>query len=72
MTLEQLLESSADELEKLSTEELTAFFTPFFTVTRPDASHKVVARTGKEDATVRRAKAIAAQFGLDLTALDGL
>lgn len=36
MTLEQLCNSSADELEKLSQKELEEFFAPYLNVTRPE------------------------------------
>lgn len=36
MTLTQLLNSDADTLEKLTTEELNKFFEPYLRVTRPE------------------------------------
>lgn len=43
MTLEKLLGSSADELDKFTAEERKAFFAPFLSTTRPSADHKVAA-----------------------------
>lgn len=40
MTLEQLLNSSADELEKLTDKQLEDFFAPYFKVTRPELAEK--------------------------------
>jgi len=36
MTIEQILEMSPDELEKMTDEELIKHFTPYFDVTRPE------------------------------------
>lgn len=41
MTLEQLLESSADELDKLDDKQLLEYFKPYFAVTRPEMARKV-------------------------------
>lgn len=41
MTLELLLESSADELDKLTDEQLREYFKPYFAVTRPEMARKV-------------------------------
>lgn len=40
MTLEQLLECSADELEKMSYEELAKHFEPYLKITRPELAKK--------------------------------
>ena len=36
MTLDQLLDSHADELEKLTDAQLNELFSPFYNVTRPE------------------------------------
>jgi len=72
MTLEELLNNSADELEKLSTAELTAFFEPFFKVTRPELAEKPALNKPRKitdtfkSAKYNKAKDIAAQLGIDL------
>jgi hypothetical protein len=76
MTLKQLLESSADDLEKLTDAQLEEWFAPMFNVTRPDASARA-STSGKsssfqsreEAAKVAKAKAIASSFGIDLNSL---
>lgn len=40
MTLEELLESSADELDKLDDKQLLEYFKPYFAVTRPEMARK--------------------------------
>lgn len=40
MTIEQLCECSADELAKLTDEELTNYLSPYFKATRPDMIDK--------------------------------
>jgi len=40
MTLEQLLDCNADELEKLTDSQLNEFFSPFYNVTRPELAPK--------------------------------
>lgn len=47
MTLEELFESSADELDKLSDEELRKYFEPYFQVTRPEMARKVAESNGQ-------------------------
>lgn len=42
MTLNELLECSAEELEKLTEAELTHRLSPYFTVTRPNLAPKPV------------------------------
>lgn len=46
MTLEDLLECSADELEKLSDTELTELLAPYFKVTRPEIAGKMQRTSG--------------------------
>lgn len=40
MTLEDLLDMSADKLEAMSDEELIAYCSPYFNVTRPELAPK--------------------------------
>ena len=40
MTIEELLKCSADELEKMSDAEITRWFEPMFSVTRPEVAAK--------------------------------
>lgn len=46
MTLEELLESSADELDKLDDKQLLEYFKPYFAVTRPEMARKVSESSG--------------------------
>lgn len=49
MTIEQLLNKSADELEKMTEAELQGYFEPYLKFTRPDLAEKP-----KPNGTVRR------------------
>ena len=40
MTIEQLLNCDADALEKMTDAELTAHFSPYFNITRPELAPK--------------------------------
>lgn len=40
MTLDELLDMSADKLEAMSDEELIAYCTPYFNITRPELAPK--------------------------------
>jgi hypothetical protein len=81
MTLEELLESDADTLDKMTPEERLAFCKPFLCITRPELAPKIVKHTPianmrpsasyDPEAAARKEKiarglAIAKQFGLDL------
>lgn len=72
MTIEALLECSADELEKMSDAELLNHFTPFLMVTRPDlamkqrAEAKTKVRKSEYSDMELEAMKIAKQYGLDL------
>lgn len=76
MTLEELLELPASDLEKISDAELEAFFEPYLNVTRPDRAAVEKAKTnvtkkiakGAPAEDIGRAKAFAfmAQLGVDV------
>jgi hypothetical protein len=76
MTLTQLLELPADDLEKLSDKELDAICAPYWNVTRPDlAKVKVVEESrpkpkkledSEKMAKLKQAEALARQMGLNL------
>ena len=72
MNLEELLDCSAEQLEALSDEELTRFFEPYFSITRPEQ----VSRVRKTDNSIVKAAMTpemkkkvdaAAALGIDLT-----
>lgn len=42
MTLEELLNASADDLDKLSADELNKYFSQFFPTTRPELARKTI------------------------------
>jgi hypothetical protein len=68
MTLESLLNSSADELEKLTTAELTAFFESAFKITRPELATKPEANKPRKivDGTKQHKFDLAAQMAKQL------
>ena len=80
MTLEKLLQCSADELEKMTTKELEEFFKPYLQFTRPEMvtqsqSNKVSGSERKsykteEDWTKaqkkKKAQEMARQLGIEL------
>jgi len=78
MTIEKLLQCSADELEKMSDEELYKYFEPFLKFTRPELVEKDIEEKprrqsfhNEEDWQKKqkrdKAKAMAKQFGIDLS-----
>lgn len=77
MTIEELADLSADKLEALSNDQLTAILSPFYNVTRPElvqrnepvskVSSIVTASMSPEK---RRALEALAQTGLDLSFLN--
>ena len=75
MTIEKLLQCSADQWEKFTEEELLKYFEPVLHITRPDLVTKERAITTPRntnntlDSKMEMARKIAAQFGLDLDAL---
>lgn len=73
MTLEQLLDCSAEQLEAMSDEELTRFFEPYFNITRPEQVTRARKTTAppKVQMTPEMMKKInaAAALGIDLTGL---
>lgn len=80
MTLEQLLSSNADTLEKLSETELIATLSPFFNVTRPELVKSNASVSAKPKAPkqlsfeeqdrllkIERAKEIARKMGIKIS-----
>lgn len=74
MTIEQLLECSADQLEKMSDADLLKHFEPYRKITRPEFAEKPVVNSKRVtngpvklfDAKKAKANAILAQLGIDL------
>lgn len=71
MTIEQLLECSADQLEAMSDAELIQYLSPYFEVTRPQPTKQKQEGTPakvtvEQKLKIRQAELIAKQFGLDL------
>ena len=71
MTIEQLLECSADKLEAMSDNELNSYLSPYFVVTRPELQVNKAA-PGKSKSVdmelqlkLNKAKAIAKSLGID-------
>lgn len=77
MTIEELLNCSADQLEKMSDAELEAHFAPYLNVTRPErviqeGSNNRISKPSvgsrkqsiEQSAAYRKAQEIAAQYGL--------
>ncbi len=82
MTIEQLLNCSADKLEAMTDEDLTKHFLPFMTITRPELAAKEREKAGEAkpstgpkrssrllDDRQQKAIAIAKQMGLDIESL---
>lgn len=73
MTIEELADLSADELCKLSNEELTKILSPYFAVTRPEM---IVRTEKKQEAPVyispqkQAALALLAEEGVDISFLN--
>lgn len=53
MTLEQLLDCSADVLEKMTDTELLAHFEPFLKVTRPELAEKPRAKVENKQSVMQ-------------------
>jgi hypothetical protein len=72
MTIEQLRECSAADLEKMTDEQLLEYFKPYLTATRPELAKLTQARAKVTGVTKGKASAeeeamrIAAQFGFNL------
>lgn len=74
MTIEQLLNCSANQLEGMTDAELEKHFEPFFNVTRPEravlnsALRRAAKRTGAigSNEIERKASELARKFGIDL------
>lgn len=76
MTIEELLECSAEQLEKMTDVELLKYFEPYLTVTRPDkaALRNAINKNTKSNmrkgmdrgAAIGRANKFAEQLGIDL------
>lgn len=77
MTIEQLLNAPADQLEKITNTELESYFAPYLNVTRPERviqeRSSTTARPSsskKPDPTktaqYQKARALAEQFGLKI------
>ena len=77
MTIEELLDLSADELEKMTDEELKVIFKPYETITRPELATKPEAGRAKrvsslmpvnkaKQAKIDRAFELAAAMGIKL------
>lgn len=73
MTMEQLLEQSADELDTYSDKQLLDWFTPLLVVTRPELAPKPEKHIGKREIVKREfnnkkalAQEIMKQHGLDV------
>lgn len=81
MTIEQLLECSAADLEKMSDEELRKHFEPYLVVTRPELIEKPmkkedfisvrgmsapVKKVSQKQQTLNKANDILKQYGLSL------
>ena len=74
MTLEELLNCSAEQLEAMSDEQLTRYFEPYFSITRPEQvtrARKAGAPVPKIAMTPEMMKKInaAAALGIDLSGL---
>lgn len=70
MTLEELLECSAEKLMAMSDEELNKYFEPYFNVTRPEqARRKPSAIMPAVDPEMQKKIAAAAALGVDIVAL---
>ena len=80
MTIEHLLEISADELEKMSDAQLMEFFQPYLQYVRPETgavkreskalgTPKTQSVNASIEANIAKAKAIAAKFGIDIEKL---
>ncbi len=76
MTLEELLECSATQLQAMSDKELEAHLSKYFIVTRPERQIKEAKishtnpmaklQSAENDAKMKRAAAIAKSFGIEL------
>lgn len=74
MTIEKLLNCSADEMEKFTDQQLLAYFAPYLDITRPDraaikqAADKAIsksrAKTGKVDPALEAISRLT-QFGIN-------
>lgn len=81
MTLEELLESDAATLERMTTEQLTEFFKPFLHLTRPEMQRTLGSPAGKPKVISRAAidtnkarmlrgkQVLLEQYGIDLSNL---
>lgn len=71
MTIQELLNCSADKLEAMSDEQLEEWFKPMFPVTRPDPNRKSASAQGKKkhDPKLDEAVMLAKQFGIDLSGI---
>ncbi|HEX9232675.1 MAG TPA: hypothetical protein VF849_01365 [Blattabacteriaceae bacterium] len=73
MTIEQLLECSAEKLEAMSDSELNSYLSPYFNITRPELQVKTEHTIkGSKQANMElniklnQARAIAKSFGIEL------
>jgi len=70
MTLEQLLDCSAEKLKAMTDKELEEFFMPYFNVTRPEQAAKRVAVTvAAVSPEMQQKLKLAASMGIDISAL---
>lgn len=72
MTIEQLLDCSADELEKMTDAQLNEYFSPFFQVTRPELAPKPQQQRKFEpvvDFATKQKVAQLASLGIDVSAI---
>lgn len=79
MTIEKLLNCSADELQKMTNEQLLTYFEPYLKVTRPDLAMKDAKERGIKtprlykqdsiDAKMQKAMDIAKKFGINMNDL---
>lgn len=70
MTLEQLLDCSAEKLEAMTDAELNAYFEPYFKVTRPEqAARRVAVTVASVSPEMQQKLKLAASMGIDITAL---
>lgn len=71
MTIEELLECSAEQLEKMTDAELEEHFKPFLQITRPELAPKPVKslRQITQDPKKQLAMQLLGSFGVDLSEL---
>ncbi len=70
MTLDELVDKTADELEKMTDAELRAWFAPYEKVTRPEFAQRVAKKQSEPvDYKMQAKLQQLAALGLDLTGM---